>query len=177
MFEDHISVYNVAKTVHFLSEWAQCILSTSSKFMQMEHETHALHNSWGCVCMHLYTHIHVHVCICVSCPVIRLGHYEFIHRWLFLTAGGLFLQTLSSYLLSSGPVFDCPAFYSCIQPLLPSGVCCCREGTVCTQHGLLCSFCTWIQDYLSERVSARSYSSKCYLIFVLLKVFHKHLMS
>lgn len=55
--------------------------------------------------------------------------------------------------LFPGPVFDCPAFHSCIQPLLPSGICCCREGTLCTQYGLLCSFCTWIQDDLPERVS------------------------
>lgn len=54
---------------------------------------------------------------------------------------------------SSGPVLDCPALYSCIQPLLPSGICCCREGTLCTQYGLLCSFCTRIQDDLPERVS------------------------
>lgn len=59
----------------------------------------------------------------------------------------------SSNVSPSGPFFDRPAFYSCIQPLLPRGFCRGREGTLCAQYGLLRSCCTWIQDSLAEGVS------------------------
>lgn len=61
--------------------------------------------------------------------------------------------TYSSNVSPSGPFFDRPAFYSCIQPVLPCGFCRGREGTLCAQYGLLRPCCTWIQDSLTEGVS------------------------
>lgn len=57
------------------------------------------------------------------------------------------------FLSPLGIVSDCPSFHSCIQPVFPCGLCCCRKGPVCAQHGILCFGGPWVQTPVPKRVN------------------------
>jgi len=95
-------------------------------------------------------------------------YFPFLLTWLFINSLPLkarnvcvqLIYSLNTYICIISLVFlsplgivsDRPSFHPCIQPVFPCGLCCCRKGPVCSQHGILCFGGPWIQTPVPKRV-------------------------